>query len=133
MYAHAEGQKCAATNSCAHAEGYNTQANGNYCHTEGYNTQAVGDYSHAQGYGTKAISSFQHVLGKYNTVDSSNTYLVIVGNGTGDNVGDRSNAATLDWSGNLALAGGIILTSPNGTKYKITVANDGTLNTESVS
>jgi hypothetical protein len=82
----------------------------------------------------------QHVQGEYNIKDSSiflsgihagrSKYAHIVGNGTSDSA--RSNAHTLDWDGNAWYAGtvectGIILTSPNGTKYQISVADDGTL------
>ena len=43
-------------------------------------------------------------LGKYNVADSSNQYAVIVGNGSRSS---RSNALTLDWSGNLSVAGNV--------------------------
>jgi len=51
----------------------------------------------------------QHVFGEYNVLDTSGTstsrgkYVEIVGKGTADNA--RSNARTLDWSGNEVLAG----------------------------
>lgn len=70
---------------------------------EGENTTASGDYSHAEGSGTTALSTYQHVQGKYNINDSSDTYADIIGNGIGDTV--RSNAATVDWSGNAWFAG----------------------------
>ena len=44
-------------------------------------------------------------LGKYNVVDSSNQYAVIVGNGSSSS---RSNALTLDWSGNLEASGNVV-------------------------
>lgn len=43
-------------------------------------------------------------LGKYNVADSNNLYAVIVGNGSSSS---RSNALTLDWSGNLNVAGNV--------------------------
>jgi len=43
-------------------------------------------------------------LGKYNVGDSNNLYAVIVGNGSRSS---RSNALTLDWSGNLNVAGNV--------------------------
>lgn len=67
-----------------------------YNHTDG-------DYSVAEGMSTIASSEYQHVQGKYNIEDSSNTYAHIVGNGTKINA--RSNAHTLDWSGNAWYAG----------------------------
>jgi hypothetical protein len=41
------------------------------------------------------------------TVDNKGNYVEIVGNGTADNA--RSNARTLDWSGNEVLAGKLTL------------------------
>ncbi len=67
-----------------------------YNHTDG-------DYSVAEGMSTIASSEYQHVQGKYNIEDSSNTYAHIVGNGTA--ITARSNAHTLDWSGNAWYAG----------------------------
>lgn len=43
-------------------------------------------------------------LGKYNVADFNNLYAVIVGNGSSS---ARSNALTLDWSGNLNVAGNV--------------------------
>lgn len=34
--------------------------------------------------------------------------------------------------GSIEASGGIVLTSPNGTKYKVTVDNDGSLTTTAV-
>jgi len=39
---------------------------------------------------------------------------------------------TVYGSFNMAKTGGIILISPNGTKYKLIVANDGSLSTQTV-
>ena len=103
----------------SHAEGLNTTASGNYSHAEGYITTARGDYSHAEG--------------KYSIEDTANKYAHIVGNGT--SVTSRSNAHTLDWSGNAWFAGtveGKALILPSSTegstkKFKITVDDSGTL------
>jgi hypothetical protein len=98
-YSHAEGYKTRATTDEAHAEGGQTLASGYDAHAEGFGTVASGLDSHAEGFMTKASGQYQHVSGKYNVEDNNNTYAVIVGNGTDDNA--RSNALTLDWSGNL--------------------------------
>lgn len=108
--AHAEGTMTKASSYAAHAEGENTYATGGYSHTEGSGTRASASGAHAEGYGTKASSQYQHVSGKYNVNDTSDTYALIVGNGTGD--GSRSNALTLDWSGNLETAADV--TNGNG-------------------
>ena len=95
---HAEGNNTTASNYNTHAEGCYTTASGHSSHAEGKNTNANGNYSHAEGNYTKASSECQHVQGKYNVEDSANKYAHIVGNGTSE--ATRSNAHTLDWSGN---------------------------------
>ena len=87
----------------SHTEGMATFTSANASHAEGLGTEALGEASHAEGLQTIAGSSHQHVQGKYNIEDSSNTYADIVGNGTDSNT--RSNAYTLDWSGNGIYAG----------------------------
>lgn len=148
-YAHAEGDRTIASASHSHTEGCNTRASGLYTHAggvsttasgyasyaEGYYTKASGLYSHVEGFYTIAASRNQHVQGKYNIEDTKEKYAHIVGNGTAKD--KRANAYTLDWSGNswqqgAIEAAAIILTSPNGTRYKITVADDGTLTTQGV-
>ena len=101
--AHAEGNNTTASGDCSHAEGQSTTASGARSHAEGYNTTASGDYSHAEGQETEAASAYQHVSGKFNIVDNADTYAEIIGNGTA--VFSRSNARTLDWSGNETIAG----------------------------
>lgn len=125
--AHAEGGKTVASGKYAHAENYSTIASGNYSHAEGYNTNASGSLSHASGHTTTASGLLSHaegwntiasresqfVFGELNiedtegTSDSRGKYIEIVGNGTEEenNVVTRSNARTLDWSGNETLAG----------------------------
>lgn len=147
-YSHAEGEDTKATGIHSHAEGFGTTAGGNRAHAEGKDTIASGrnshaegeecvangSNSHAEGYGTIATGREQHVEGKYNIEDKNGDYIHIVGNGSGI---EPSNAHTLDWSGNAWFAGtvetiGIILTSPNGSKFKLTVDNDGNLSTEKI-
>lgn len=108
-YSHAEGYYSNATGSGSHAEGRST-ASGNRSHSEGSDTTAQGDTSHAEGLGTKANRKSQHVFGEYNLNDNTGAdktvrgaYVEIVGNGADAN--NRSNARTLDWSGNEVLAG----------------------------
>ena len=101
---HTEGCQTWAAGNYSHAEGYDTKADSDAVHAEGYQTKASGVHSHVEGRGCTASSEVQHVQGKYNIVDSSGTYAHIVGNGTGNGTG-RSNAHTLDWSGNAWYAG----------------------------
>lgn len=108
--AHAEGNNTVASANYSHAEGNSTTASGTSSHAEGDNTTASGSYSHAEGLGTTANHRSQHVFGEYNTLDASTAtvtnrgnYVEIVGNGS--QASSRSNARTLDWSGNEVLAG----------------------------
>lgn len=113
-YSHAEGNITTASGDYSHAEGFNTTASGHYSHAEGIDTTASGDHSHAEGIGTIAsYDSDQHVQGKFNIEDSSRTYADIIGNGTKDTA--RSNAATVDWSGNAWYAGDVYVGSTSGT------------------
>lgn len=113
-HSHAEGYKSTSSGQNSHAEGAHNTASGPAAHSEGYYTTASGYYSHAEGYYTISKQNSQHVFGKYNVADPSSdgigsqgTYVEIVGNGTADNA--RSNARTLDWSGNEVLAGKLTL------------------------
>lgn len=115
---HAEGSGSDATGICSHAEGQSTTASGIASHTEGICVEASGNYSHAEGYYTTANSKSQHTQGEYNVVDTENknsrgTYSHVVGNGTSDT--KRSNAHTLDWSGNAWFAGDVYVGSTSGT------------------
>lgn len=100
-YSHAEGI-AKAIGICSHAEnGSGSIAMGSYSHSENSGI-AYGNYTHAEGMGTIAETESQHVQGKYNLADVNGIYAHIVGNGTYEN---RSNAHTLDWSGNGWYAG----------------------------
>ena len=103
VYSHAEGSASVAGGNYSHAEGSEGVAQGLCSHAEGDCSWAIGYCSHAEGQHTIASGSSQHVQGKYNIEDINNIYADIVGNGRADNT--RSNAYTLDWSGNGWYAG----------------------------
>lgn len=104
-YSQAFGDRSVASGASSHAEGFNTYVSGNYSHTEGIQTQVSGVGSHAEGIQTLASSEYQHAEGKFNVEDTLGQYAWIVGNGTAVNA--RSNAAALDWNGNLEVAGNV--------------------------
>lgn len=110
-HSHAEGSSAYAEGFASHAEGSSTRAVGRYSHAEGVVTNAIGDYSHAEGCDTIAGSVGQHVQGKYNLEDLNGKYAHIVGNGSRNenNYVARSNAHTLDWSGNAWFAGKVFV------------------------
>ena len=132
-YSHAEGNGTTASFYCSHAEGNGTTASGEGSHAEGNNTIAMGLESHSEGLGTIARGNLSHVQGKYNIQDTNNIYAHIVGNGTSNTT--RSNAHTLDWSGNAWFAGtvegtALILkssTSGSSKRFKITVDDTGAI------
>ena len=136
---HTEGRKTSASGQASHAEGEKTIASGHCSHAEGQQTESSDWYSHAEGIGTIANGSAQHVQGKYNITQKNLAH--IVGNGTSDTA--RSNAHTLDWSGNgwyqtsvcvgganrtaaptsLAANGLILTDETTGTKYRVYINN----------
>lgn len=109
-----------------------------FSHVEGEGTTASADHSHAEGSGTLASSANQHVQGKYNIEDADGKYAHIVGNGSSSSA--RSNAHTLDWSGNAWYAGTvegtamIVKSSTEGStkRFKITVDDSGTISATEV-
>ena len=117
-YSHAEGAGTIASGYGSHAEGIAAIASGDYSHAEGIGTTASGMYSHAEGNHITAQRKSQHVFGEYNILDTGGTdtttkgdYIEIAGNGARDS--ERSNARTLDWSGNEVLAGTLTTTDVN--------------------
>ena len=118
----------------------------------GSSTTASGYYSMAMGLGTTSKSYTETVLGGYNTVYtplSSSTWnaadrLFVIGNGTG--AGSESDAMVVLKNGNIGIGTalpksrlqvssgdvyiddntkGVIMKSPDGTCYRLTVANGG--------
>lgn len=132
-YSHAEGKQTNAEGYQSHSEGFNTTAKGDHSHAEGSLTSATRTGAHAEGWSTIASSAFQHVQGQCNIEDTTGTYAHIVGNGTKDT--SRSNAHTLDWSGNAWYAGTvegtamIVKSSTEGSskRFKITVDDNGVI------
>ena len=104
-FAHGCGQNIVASGAGSHAEGYGSaKASGMGSHAEGCGTEATNYYSHAEGWYTTAGGKSQLVIGEYNIKDNASAgnrgvYAFIIGNGAGDST--RSNALTVDWSGNL--------------------------------
>lgn len=121
-HAHAEGRATVASGHTSHAEGYGTTASGDDAHAEGYDTTAGGESSHAEGIWSEATGMYSHAqneftiaqranqtaIGMYNVADTTGLdetnlgdYVLIIGNGTSNNA--RSNALTVDWTGNVEM------------------------------
>lgn len=107
---HAEGSGTTASGNCSHAENMGCIASGSNSHAEGYHTIARGEHSHASGSHTIAgMEVFS--LGRYNK--KAEDVALVVGNGWGNDSHEyRSDALTLDYSGNLKLAGNLTANSP---------------------
>lgn len=113
-YSHAEGSGSTASGNYSHAEGAESNALGSASHAEGFSATATGNYSHAEGFNTNAVGEYSHAEGKYNISTSDmNTIAHVVGNGTSGT--KKSNAYTLDWSGNGWYAGDVYVGSTSGT------------------
>lgn len=67
----------------------------------GANCVASGDLSFAAGQSAVASGNRQMAIGRYNVADATSAF--IIGNGFNDNA--RSNALTVDWSGNITAGG----------------------------
>lgn len=105
----AMGSETTASGSCSTAFGEKTTASATDATAMGRNTVASARYTLAVGDGVKTgkinSSDGQLVSGKFNDVDASDNKAVVVGNGSSDTA--RSNAYTLDWSGNGWFAGNV--------------------------
>lgn len=121
LASHAEGNDTHATVEGAHSEGALSNASRLCAHAEGWGTTASGLASHSQNRKTIASGDYQTALGKWNLADT--TSAVILGNGTNDMA--RSNALTVDWSGNVNAAGDVSAT--DGTFAGALSADSATL------
>lgn len=79
----------------------------------GENTNAQGAASMAVGSHTIATADTQFVCGRYNIIDDENKYIFIIGGG--DAIGSERNLLTIDFNGNMNVAGNI--TDGNGNTF----------------
>lgn len=122
-FSFAAGNATKANAASSTAFGITSQATGYGSMATGSGTVAAGKYSLTAGWQTRTHKDAvdgQVAFGKYNAEEPN--ALFIIGNGTSDT--DRKNAFE------VTKDGGIILRSPNGTRFKITVSDDGILTTE---
>lgn len=128
-YSLTEGYYNVASGAYSHAEGAWTVASRAYSHAEGYDTEANGNGAHAEGWGTIAQGAGQTVIGQYNIASGypqvlHNGYLFIIGNGTGDDA--RSNAMTVDESGNVDISGNYKVNGTSIADFIITQGSSAT-------
>ena len=115
----ASGNSSTAIGSSNTSSGYGSVALGLSNTASQIGALAIGQGNTASSATASAIGSYtianaksQFAFGEYNVADTASTsnrgtYIETVGNGTADNA--RSNARTLDWSGNMQLAGDLTL------------------------
>ncbi len=132
-YSLATGFGTIARGTEAFAAGLDTLASGEKSFAAGQDTVAEGKRSVTFGYKTVAKNNDQFVRGRANE-EESEEFVDIVGwgdlNEETSSVRRRKTIYKLDKNGNIhlpILGAGITLTSPNGTKYKLTVSDDGKL------
>ena len=110
------------------ASGLGSVAEGNYSLASGLGSYAKGWYSIARGEKSYAYGENQVVIGKANIIDENEKYALILGNGTVNFdttpiTAIRSNALTVDWDGNVAIAGSLIVGT---SSYGDTLPTTGT-------
>ena len=152
-YSHAEGSGTIAFGNYSHAEGSGTTASGGYSHAEGLVTIASGEYSHAEGYVTIASGQYSHAEGQSTTASGFGSHaegLSTIAGADHSHVGGYNNITTTTATASQIAAGknitltaadtcaasqfwvagngnGIVMHSPNGTKYKLYVLDNGSL------
>lgn len=102
-YSVAEGNANVASGFASHASGNGSEASGRCAHANGASL-ASGDYAHSQNLGTVADQEAQTAVGKFNTKNNTGNLFVV---GNGSNVLVRSDAFTVDTSGNVMCAGAL--------------------------
>lgn len=123
-FAHAEGVSTSAFGRAGHAEGSQSITAGDYAHGEGLHGWATGRCSHAQNNHTIAASADQTAMGRYNAIDSNDTYAFIIGNGSDAN--NRSNAFAVDWNGNVTANGQVSSADPYNSNVMRQLGNPTT-------
>ncbi len=135
----ASGQYSTAMGNLNVASGGFSTAMGNGTTASGSNSTAMGRLTEASGFASVAIGQYNVI----NNGDSTNVYAATntafsIGNGTSS--ASRSNALSVLFNGNVTAGSviatsleverpdsGLILKSPDGTRYRITMANGGSL------
>lgn len=104
------------------ASGGDNNVSGNYATAQGYNCYVSGGYASAAGRYLLASSIDQRVEGRYNAEDTQNQYAYILGNGK--SASSRSNAYTVDWSGNAVYSGNLIAANFKGIAKNFTTEDE---------
>jgi hypothetical protein len=137
LSSHAEGDSTLAFGDSSHSEGDRTKAFGLYSHAEGRSTIASGDASHAEGNVTKAIGTCSHAGGNSTIASGYTSFIhssssIVTGDRSvvlgGQNItGSTADTVYVPKLETDEIGEGVIMKSPDGTRYKLTIANGGTV------
>ncbi len=119
----ASGFSSVASGAYSVASGYSSVASGYSSVASGQSSVASGYYSVASGLYSVASGEAQTVIGKYNVANTTSAF--IIGNGTSASA--RSNCMTVDFSGNMTLAGTLTLSTLAGADRIAYFDSAGTL------
>lgn len=117
--------------------GANNTINGAQSFVVGQFNKTSNKYNYLLGRSLTATASDQTIIGSYNKERDDATFMIGIGTANSN----RKNALTITTNGRAEFINdielttadsGIILKSPNGTKFKLTVDDNGTLTTEKV-
>lgn len=142
---HAGGSASIASGYGSYARGQNVRAIGSFSRAEGNATVAKGNYSHAAGQLAVAAHDnswiWNSTFTDYVSTTRTNQFMVSANGGVyipgNIGIGTDANDQKLTVVGNISAVGnietspypnGYILMSPNGTRFKLTIANTGLLN-----
>ena len=133
------GQGCGASGGKAISLGQSCYASGNQCIAFGNASLSLANNSVAFGHTNLVNKQFCFCAGQGHdfTNGSNGTGAVGIASEIGSNTAFAVGNGVFNGNGNIIRSnafevtkdGGIVLKSPNGTRYKITVADDGTLST----
>lgn len=122
------GNNSRTDEACAVAFGYNTIVKYSYGGAAiGYEAEARDGWGAVALNQTIANSYNQTTVGQFNVVDNNARYAFIVG--CGEDSSNRKNGFAVRKDGDTEIVNGLIMYSPNGTAWRITIDDSGALKT----
>lgn len=116
-YSHARGFNTTSLGAFSRAEGANSESIGPFSRATGVSSKALGTHSRAEGNFTIATTDFATVFGKYNQIIEDE--LFVLGNGTSGTA--RSNAFSVQASGNTSISGNLSTAGSIATENQLSV------------
>lgn len=113
------GNNNTITANNALAFGHSNDASGASSIAIGTSCASPGEFSVAMGFGLVSAGQNQTVFGRYNIPDPDGFYSLIIGGG--ETPYDLANMLTLDWDGNMQIAGNLIAAYPTYDEHVATL------------